>query len=132
MGSAEIEEKLLLLAGRSSDNLGRHIARARELVSASKALFCSYLAGESSNRPLARLIHDREKLLQDVFGSRYEQLLQSIYGRNPELIFLESALSLEELGQRHKALLALRKAREINPHNPQCALLLEKLLPGAG
>jgi cytochrome c-type biogenesis protein CcmH/NrfG len=44
-------------------------------------------------------------------------------------MFLESALSLEELGQRSKALLALRKAGEINPHNPQCALLLEKLLP---
>jgi hypothetical protein len=69
-------------------------------------------------------------LLQDVFGCCYENLLQNIYGQNRELMFLESALSLEELGQKQKALAALRKAREMNPHNSQCALLLEKMLSG--
>jgi hypothetical protein len=123
-----IEESLQVVAGQSGANLRYHITRVRELISAAKGLFCRYLAGESANRPLARFIHDREKLLRDVFGCRFENLLQSIYGQNTELVFLESALSLAELGHRHKAALALRKALEINPHNAECALLLESML----
>ncbi|MDR1242293.1 MAG: hypothetical protein LBM00_05890 [Deltaproteobacteria bacterium] len=123
-----IEQSLHEMAEQSGANLGHHIARARALISAATGLFCRYLAGESANRPLARFIHDREKLLRDVFGVRFETLLQSIYGQNTELVFLESALSLAELGRRDKAALALRKALEINPHNAECARLLESML----
>jgi hypothetical protein len=123
-----IEEGLQAVAKQSGDNLRRHITRARELVSAAKGLFCRYLAGESANRPLARFIHDREPLLRDVFDQQFESLLQSVYGQAAERVFLESALSFAELGQKHNAALALQRALEINPRNAECALLLESLL----
>lgn len=123
-----VEEPLLLLAEQSSANLKHHITRARKLISTAKGLFCRYLAGDCANRPLARFIHDREKLLRDVFNDQLEELIQSIYGQERELVFLESALSLAELGQKHKAALALQKALDINPHNKKCSLLLDDML----
>jgi hypothetical protein len=124
----ELDETLLVLAAQSGENLKQHIRRGRELISAAKELFCRYLAGCSTNRQLARLIHDREKLLRSVFGDQFEALLQSIYGTERELIFLETALSLAELGQMDKAALAVKTAIKINPHNPTYALLLEGML----
>lgn len=111
------EKQLLKIAVRGTAFMRQYVDTARELVRAACELFCGYLKDESGNRPLARLIYDREELLRQVFKELYPILLASIYGSALELCPLEAARSLEESGHAAKAKEALALAMSINPHN---------------
>ncbi|MDR2892929.1 MAG: hypothetical protein LBV80_07595 [Deltaproteobacteria bacterium] len=126
---AHISRRLGRLAGATREELGHHIARARQLLETANELFCLYLAGASDNRPLARLLHDRDPLVRQVFGPFFEKLTQGIYGQEPEKAFIEAALSLAETGHTQKALQAALKARELAPDNAETARLILTLDP---
>ena len=117
-------EKLFELSEKCRGTLFLHITRARELVAAACELFCRYLAGECANRPLARLVYDREELLRRVFGPLFQHLLNNVYGRQRERAFLEAAISLAEIGHTDQAALALNKALELNPGSSEAIRLL--------
>lgn len=121
------ERQLLALSQKSRAGLKAHINRVRKLMSLTCEFFCAYLAGQAANRPLARLIYERENLLRPVFGPLYPRLLEAVYGQAPETVFVESAMSLAETGKLGEAAAAARKALEFNPGNGQAEQLLEAL-----
>jgi hypothetical protein len=119
------EQRLLLLSQRSRAGLKAHINRVRKLMRLTCEFFCAYLVGEAANRPLARLIYEREDLLRQVFGPLYPSLLDAVYGQAAEAVFAESALSLAETGKADQAATAARQALQVNPGCPNAGQLLE-------
>lgn len=121
------EKQLLLLSQKSRAGLKAHIHRVRKLICLTCEFFCACLAGQAANRPLARLLYEREELLRPVFGPLYPRLLEAVYARRPETMLVESSLSLAETGRLDEAAAAARKALELNPGNGQAEQLLEAL-----
>lgn len=124
---AAMQASLQGLAAETKDNLSRTIRRIRGLLWAINLLMCVYLAGQAGNRPLARLIYDREDLLRVVFGPLYNDLIGGIFGRQPELLPLEAARSLLESGQSARAARAAQKALALNPGCAEATEILDKI-----
>ena len=122
-----VRDSLGKLAGDTQANLAQMIIRIRQLMGAINRLMCAYLKGESNNRPLARLIYDREELLRFVFGGLYEDLLQSIFGPQQEKAVLEAAISLFESGHMARAARAAEKALAMNPGCVESTELLDRI-----
>lgn len=129
-GKADLEEMrrgLRRLAVETQDSLARGIGRVRRLLEGINLLMCAYLAGESRNRPLARLFYDREDLLRAVFKDYYDTLLLAVFGPEPGRALLEAACSLFESGHLARAERAAQKALVQNPASPEAAELLDKI-----
>lgn len=129
-GKADLEEMrqgLRRLAIETQDSLARGIGRVRRLLEGINLLMCAYLAGESRNRPLARLFYDREDLLRAVFKDCYDTLLLAVFGPEPGRALLEAACSLFESGHLARAERAAQKALVQNPASLEAAELLDKI-----
>lgn len=126
-GLPEMQQGLRRLAGETQDNLARSIGRIRRLLDGINLLLCAYLAGESHNRPLARLFYDREELLRQVFKEHYPALRAAVFGPNPERPLIEAAWSLLESGHIVRAQRAVEKALAQNPASTEAAELLDKI-----
>ncbi len=109
------------------ETLAKMVERASGMLTAINRLFCHYLAGEADNRPLARLVYDREELLRSVFKELYPYFMRAVFGDAPEKGLLEAAWSLFESGRRPKAERAARKALEVNPNCREAQELLDKM-----
>lgn len=129
-GKSDLEEMrqgLRRLAVETQDSLARGIGRVRRLLEGINLLMCAYLAGESRNRPLARLFYDREDLLRAVFKDCYDTLLLAVFGPEPGRALLEAACSLFESGHLARAERAAQKALVQNPASLEAAELLDKI-----
>jgi hypothetical protein len=114
-------------ASDTQGSLSKMVYRADRLLSVINKLFCGYLAGESNNRALARLIYDREDLLRSVFKELYPSLLHCIYGKRQDKVFVEAAWSLLESGHHIKAERAVNQALNTNPDCLETVELLERI-----
>lgn len=124
---AQMQLGLRHLAGETQDRLYSSIRRIRHLLHATNMLMCAYLAGEAQNRPLARLIYDREELLKAVFNDLYNELLAAIYGPEKEKALTEAGWSLYESGHMARAERAAQKALAQKPGCAAARDLLDKI-----
>lgn len=124
---AEMQQGLRRLAGETQDSLALGIGRIRRLLESINRLMCAYLAGETRNRPLARLFHDREDLLRSVFKERYDELIGAVFGPEPERPLIEAARSLLESGHLIRAERAAQKALAQKPASAEAVKLLDKI-----
>lgn len=120
-------ETLHLIQGETRESMRRETARLQTLLAHAKKLFCLYFAGSAAHRPLARFLHDNNELVRRIFTDAYTELIQAIYGNEPERLHLEAARSLLESARRDAALLALDMALAINPKNPFALELQQEL-----
>lgn len=123
---AGMQVSLQGLAAETQAGLTVSIGRVRRLLAAINLLMCAYLAGQKDNRPLARLIYDREDLLRTVFGGLYDGLITGIFGDEPEKLPLEAARSLLESGQAARAGRAAKKALAVRPDCAGAREILDK------
>ena len=66
---------------------------------------------------MARFLFARQELVKNVFKSAYDELIQAIYAKTPENLYLLAARSLRSGGWLHEARQAISKAHEISPEN---------------
>lgn len=122
-----VQDELSQLAEETQNNLKQMIGRIRQLLGVINRLMCAYLKGDENNRPLARLIYDREELLHSVFKELHKDLLLSIFGTQPEKAQREAAMSLLESGHLSRAERAAEKALGLNPECAETKALLDKI-----
>ncbi|MDL2279631.1 hypothetical protein LJC15_03080 [Desulfovibrio sp. OttesenSCG-928-G11] len=116
-------EALRVIQGETKESMRRESARLQTLLLHARKLFCLYFAGSGAHRPLARFLHDNNELVRRVFANDYAELIQSVYGDEPERLHLEAALSLLESARTSAAGAALRAALDLNPDCPEAESL---------
>lgn len=104
-------ERLAALMKSGGNVLRMHAARTRTLLSMAVEAFCLMLAHESSNLPLARLLHERCDEIQAVFGPLSANLLAGVSGNIPGRLELAAACSYAAGGKNAEALRAAQQAR---------------------
>jgi len=84
-----------------------------------RRLFIEYLRDQGENALLARLLFDHEQLVRKTFGVDHEDLLLSIYGRHPEMLFVMASQSLRQGGWMTHSQEAVDRAVAMAPDNPR-------------
>jgi len=110
----DIVEPFSQLLGETRESMSREVTRIAFLLARCKALFCIYCSYSKENRLLARLLYSRKELIQRVFGEDYTTLLSSIYGTEPEEMYILAAEGLLEGGRLGEALQAAEQAVHMN------------------
>ncbi|GAB6177036.1 tetratricopeptide repeat protein [Desulfobaculum senezii] len=113
-----ISQELMRVLDQTNESIEREIGRIRFILFNCRRLLIDYLALHRDNELLARFLLAREELVREVFGSGYARLLESVYGDEPELLYLLAARSLREGGWREDAMRALTEAERINADHP--------------
>jgi hypothetical protein len=116
-----IGHKLFQLVSQTQESIRREVRRIRFILSECLGIFTRYLSLHSENPLLARFLFDHNQLVREVFGHRYDELLQAMFGREQERLYLLAARSLRQGGWARKASLALQEASRLNPDHPHVA-----------
>lgn len=124
---AALLEDLLAIQSQTSESMEREVNRLKNLFRHSCHLFCAYFAGACEHRPLARFLYGRNELVRSVFREQYDDLIASVYGKEPERMPLEAAWSLLENARLENAAQAVESALSINPENASALELREKI-----
>ena len=117
----------ILMSEENHIDMGRAVSRIRKLLAHARLFFHRCYEGKSANKHLARLLYDKEHLIQKAFAEEYENFIRAIYGNAPCTLFINAAISLKDGGKRLGALEALHKARAIAPQDPQILALAKEL-----
>jgi hypothetical protein len=84
-------------------------------MSQCRRLLPIYLSRHKENALLARYLFSQNALVREVFGSDYAHLISTVYGEQPERMFVLAAQSLRLGGWVDEAALAVQGALAINP-----------------
>lgn len=122
-----IVEPLGGMLAQTRESMDREIRRIRYILASSRSLLCLYFESHRDNRLLARLIHDRDQLVREIFGEDYSRLVVALYGDRPELLHVHAAEALLDGGRPEEALRAIAAAQALQPDCPE-AHALHKLV----
>ena len=109
-----VVEELFQVLRQTEESMRREIDRIRFIMSQSRRLLPIYLARHKDNALLARYLFSQNALVQEVFGSDYKHLLDTVYGEHPERMFVLAAQSLRLGGWVDEAALAVQGALNIS------------------
>ena len=112
---AELLSELAQIQGQTRESMRREAARLEMLLFLSRKLFGMYFKGRDDHKPLARFLNDNEDLVRQAFSEDYQAFLESVYGREPERMFMLAAQSLLASARPDAAARALERARSCNP-----------------
>lgn len=90
--------ELFAVIKQTSESIDREVRRVRFIMFHCKRMFILYLPRHRDNSLLARFLFLQHTLVQKVFKSYFNELLQSIYGDNISQMYHLAAQSLEEGG----------------------------------
>lgn len=110
-------EAFVGVVGETQSDLRRGVDRIRRLLTHARSIFHRHYQGQTNNRHLARLLHDREDLVRGVFGQEYEPFINAVYNGAPEQLYLQAAAALLEGGHYETARAAARKAATLAPNS---------------
>ena len=125
---AELESELAVIQEQTMQSTRREVARLQRLLALSRRLFCAYFSGCVGHRHLGRFLYDNEELVRQTFGDDFENLMQAVYGGEPERMFLEAARSLLESGWFEAADKAIASALNRNPDMSEALELHDRML----
>lgn len=111
--------ELLLVLDQTHESINREITRIRFIVNHCLEMFPHYLSDHRENAMLARFLFDQNEQVRTVFKERYNDLIRTVYGDNPEHMYVLAAQSLRQGGWLGEAERALGEAEALNPENPR-------------
>lgn len=111
-----VVEPLSMTLDQTCESMAREIKRIRYILASSRKLFCLYLERHKGNTLLARLIHDNNTLIRDVFAEEYDNLLMVLYDEKPHRLHTFAAFALMDGGRHQEALDAVNMAISISPN----------------
>jgi hypothetical protein len=117
-------ENFFQLTTQTRESIEREIKRILFIMENYIDIFVDYLSLYSNNSLLARFIYDHQELVQEVFQSKYENLISAMYNYQPEQLYFLAAISFKQGGWHFKAQKAIDQALKISPDNAK--LKLEK------
>lgn len=120
---AEMVDSLLSVQKGTRESMQRESARLASLLLHSRRLFILYFAGRAGHRPLARFLNDNEALVRRAFQEDRTVFITSVYGGQPERMYIEAACSLLESARKPAANMAIRAALSINPASREALAL---------
>ena len=103
---------------QTRESINREITRIRFIMSQCRRMLPTYYIRYANNSLLARFIFDKNSLVREVFSEYYDELVDTIYGEQPWMLYLLAAQSLRQGGWTKEATLAIGRARELNPEHP--------------
>lgn len=106
----EMYNPLRGLAGQTAESSARELSRIMHVLSHGLRLLVRYLAVEGGNSHLARWLASEESLAREAFGQGYDALLTTLYGGQPERLYLLAAQDFLEAGRLEPALSLLTRA----------------------
>ncbi|WP_457571572.1 hypothetical protein [Desulfovulcanus sp.] len=112
-----ITQELLQVIEQTKESIAREVKRVRFIQFHCRRLFILYLPHHKDNPLLARFLFARQELVKNVFKTAYNELIQAIYAKTPENLYILAAQSLRSGGWLDEAREAINKAREIAPEN---------------
>lgn len=122
---ADIAGFHLMIGRELSEDLARGVRRIRNLLGAARRVLILAYAGLGSNCLLGRGIYIERAVIQSVFrDEEYDELITSIFGPEPETLFLVAGRSFFEGGYFEKAREAAAEALKIAPENKTAQELL--------
>jgi hypothetical protein len=104
---------------QTAESLRRETARVRFFFEQCRSQFPVYLADQGENSLLARFLYEHSTLVRKIFAQDYERLLTSVYGSQPEMLYVMAAQSLRQGGWMSHAVSAAEKAYQTAPSNPR-------------
>ncbi|MFI3271727.1 MAG: hypothetical protein R3Y11_06455 [Pseudomonadota bacterium] len=122
-----VVEPLSMTLDETCESMDREIKRIRYILASSRKLLCFYLIRHKENTLLARLIHDNNSLVQDVFAEEFETLVNALYGTKPQRLQTYAALALMDGGRHQEALDAVTKALSISNNCAEALALRTKI-----
>lgn len=122
-----VVEPLGMTLDQTCESMAREIKRIRYILASSRKLLCFYLERHKENTLLARLIHDNNALVRDVFAEEYETLLSSLYGTQTQRLHNYAAFALMDGGRLEEAHEAITMSRKLRPDCAEARILQEKI-----
>jgi len=110
-----VVEELFQVLRQTEESMRREIDRIRFIISQCRRLLPIYLARHKDNALLARYLFSQNQLVREVFGADYEHLVSTVYGEQPERMFVLASQSLRLGGWVDEAALAVQSALAIHP-----------------
>ncbi|MDL2210040.1 hypothetical protein LJC26_04470 [Desulfovibrio sp. OttesenSCG-928-O18] len=115
-----------MMAMENQTEMGKKVNRIRRLLAHARLFFHRCYASQTDNQYLARFLYDREDLVREAFAGEHANLVTSIYGNTPQLLFIHAAASLQNGGKTTEALAALERAKTLAPDDPRIATAAKK------
>ncbi len=116
---SEIGQDFVQVVEQTEESMEREISRIRFIIGRCRQLFPIYLSNHQDNTLLGRLLFSQNMLIREVFREEYENLVDTIYGENPEMLYVLASRSLRKGGWMDKAVEATLQAHKLNPQNPK-------------
>ncbi|MCF8085276.1 MAG: hypothetical protein K9J48_00135 [Desulfohalobiaceae bacterium] len=127
----EVGSNLFRLASQTRESINKEVHRIQFILAESKNIFIRYLPRHDENQILARFLFEHEKRVRDVFQDLHQDLIQAIYGSNPETMYLLAARHLLQGNWLDKARDAVDRAAEINPEHDDTQHLYHRIAQSA-
>ncbi len=118
-------ENLMPYTMQTRESIGREIVRILDVLNYARQLIVLYVHKHGDNGSVARFIAEHEELVKETFQEHWEELLQSLYGKNTFSMYVLAAKACFEGGHRQEALLFEEKAQEHGADAASLAQLTE-------
>jgi hypothetical protein len=112
-----IGQDFVQVVEQTEESMEREISRIRFIIARCRKLFPIYLKSHNDNALLGRLLFSQNHLVVEVFREEYENLIDTIYGEQPEMLYVLASRSLRLGGWMKKAVEAIEQAFKLNPNN---------------
>ena len=89
-----IGQDFVQVVEQTEESMEREISRIRFIISRCRKLFPIYLCNHSDNSLLGRLLFSQNMLIREVFREEYQNLVDTIYGDEPEMLYVHASRSL--------------------------------------
>ena len=116
MPESVIGQDFVQVVEQTEESMEREISRIRFIIARCRKLFPIYLKSHKENALLGRLLFSQNHLVHEVFREEYEMLVDTIYGDEPEMLYVLAARSLRLGGWMEKAIEAVEQAHKLNPN----------------
>ncbi len=113
-----LSQNLRQVLDQTLESVAREKRRIQFIIEHCLIMFTLFYARYRGNKLLARFLFDQNDLVRQVFKDRYQGLIGSIYGDEPELMYALAAQSLRQGGWVEDADAALVEALRLNPDHP--------------
>ncbi len=123
--------QLLTVLMQTRESIEREKRRIRYILDLCQEMFPVHYVRYRQNALLARFIFAQNTLVRAVFKSRFDSLVQGIYGGEPDLMLVLATKSLRQGGWLREADTAVNEALRVNPANKEAIAerqLVDKLL----
>lgn len=112
-----VVRELHKVIGQTRESMEREIKRIRFIMFHCRDLLPVYLHRYRGNALLARFLFDQKDLVRKVFRNKYDELIATVYGDEPELLYILAAQSLRQGGWMQDVVSALEQADALAPQS---------------